>query len=196
MASACFEPLKILLCLHVVFYVFYGLFLLSFQLLSSCLSDFIKYNSVGSGKRSKKSVCTWLEVLRPATDKHPIESNSVKLHTSCTHMLLFTYGYHFVNKLILLIVGCDCFIEINMSKKELFRFNIKPDSNCVSDSIYHTFIECQFAKSFTQYVLQWFNVNNSSNFNLNAEDILFGLFSASNTLTKKLNYAIIFITVR
>ena len=36
--------------------------------------------------------------------------------------------------------------------------NIKPDSNCVycgeSDSIDHTFIECQFTKSFTQEVLQ------------------------------------------
>ena len=37
--------------------------------------------------------------------------------------------------------------------------------NCVycweSDSIDHTFIDCQFTKSFTQEVLQWFNVNNS-----------------------------------
>ena len=70
-----------------------------------------------------------------------------------------------------------------------------------SDSIDHTFIECQFTKSFTQEVLQWLNVNNSSNFILNAEDVLFGLSSASDTLTKKLNYilvsscAIIFINV-
>ena len=73
--------------------------------------------------------------------------------------------------------------------------NIKPDSNCVycgeSDSIDHTFIECQLTKSFTQEVLQWFNVNNSSNFILNAEDVLFGLSSASDTLTKKLNYTLL-----
>ena len=40
-------------------------------------------------------------------------------------------------------------------------------------------------KTFTQEVLQWFNVNNSSNFILNAEDVLFDLSSASDTLTKK-----------
>ena len=62
-----------------------------------------------------------------------------------------------------------------------------------SDSIDHTFIECQFTKSFTQEVLQWFNVNNSSNFILNAEDVLFGLSSASDTLTKKLNYTLLFL---
>ena len=75
--------------------------------------------------------------------------------------------------------------RVVVTKKELFRFNIKPDSNCVycgeSDPIDHTFIECQFTKSFTQKVLQWFNVNNSSNFILNAEDVLFGLSSASDT---------------
>ena len=86
--------------------------------------------------------------------------------------------------------------RVVVTKKELFRFNIKPDSNCVycgeTDSIDHTFIECQLTKSFTQDVLQWFNVNNNSNFILNAEDFLFGLFSASSTLTKKLNYTLLF----
>ena len=47
---------------------------------------------------------------------------------------------------------------------------------CVN-SIDDTFIECQFTKAFTQEVLQWLHVNNSSNFILNAEDFLFGLFS-------------------
>jgi len=87
--------------------------------------------------------------------------------------------------------------RVVVTKKELFRFNIKPDSNWVyygeSDSIDHTFIECQFTKSFTQEVLQWFNVNNSSNLILNDEDVLFGFFSASNTRTKKLNYTLLFL---
>ena len=58
--------------------------------------------------------------------------------------------------------------RIVVTKKKLFWFNIKPDSNCVfcggKDFVDYTFIECQFTKSFTQEVLQWFNVNNSSNF--------------------------------
>ena len=87
--------------------------------------------------------------------------------------------------------------RVVVTKKELFQFNIKPDSNCIycgeSDSIDHTFIECQFTKSFTQGVSQWFNVNNSSNFILNAEDVLFGLSSASGTLSKLLNYTLLFL---
>ena len=46
-----------------------------------------------------------------------------------------------------------------------------------SDSIDHTFLECQCTKSFTQDGLQWFNVENNFNFNfnLNTEDFRFGL---------------------
>ena len=76
-----------------------------------------------------------------------------------------------------------------MTKKELFRFNIKSDSNCVYcgdlDSIDYTFSECQFTKSFNQEVLQWFNTENDSEFNLNTEDLLFGIFTSSSTLIKK-----------
>ena len=84
-----------------------------------------------------------------------------------------------------------------VTKKELFRFNIKPDSNCIYcgdlDSIDHTFSECQFTKSFTQEVLQWFNTENDSKFNLNTEDLLFGIFPSSITLIKKLNYTLLFL---
>ena len=86
-----------------------------------------------------------------------------------------------------------------VTKKDLFRFNIKPDGNCVycgeSDSIDHTFIECQFTKFFTQEVLQWFSGNNSCNFILNTEDVLFGLLSASNILTNKLNYTLFLLAL-
>ena len=87
--------------------------------------------------------------------------------------------------------------RIVVTKKELFRFNIKPDSNCIYcgdlDSIDHTFSECQFTKSFTQEVLQWFNTENDSEFNLNTEDLLFGIFPSSSTLIKKLNYTLLFL---
>ena len=89
--------------------------------------------------------------------------------------------------------------RIVVTKKELLRFNIKPDSNCIYcgdlDSIDHTFSECQFTKSFTKEVLQWFNTENDSEFNLNTEDLLFGIY-----LDKKIElgtlssfYGIIFI---
>jgi len=53
------------------------------------------------------------------------------------------------------------------------------------DSIDYTFSECQSTKSFTQEVLQWFNTENNSEFNLNIEDLLFGTFPSSSTLIKK-----------
>ena len=84
-----------------------------------------------------------------------------------------------------------------MTKKELSRFNIKFDSNCIycgdEDSVDQTFLECQFTKSFTQEVLQWFNADNNSNFNLNTEDFRFGLSSVLSILTKKLNYTLLFL---
>jgi len=84
--------------------------------------------------------------------------------------------------------------SIVVTKKELFRFNIKSDSNCIyyrePDSIDHTFLECQFTKSSTQEVLQWLNADNS-NFNFNTEDFLFGLCSVLSVLTKKLNYTLL-----
>ena len=87
--------------------------------------------------------------------------------------------------------------RIVVTKKELFRFNIKADSNCIYcgdlDSIDHTFSECQFTKSFTQEVLQWFNTENNSKFNPNTEDLLFGIFPGSSTLLKKLNYTLLFL---
>ena len=88
-------------------------------------------------------------------------------------------------------------LRIVVTKKELFRFNIKSDSNCIYcedlDSIDHTFSECQFTKSFTQDVLQWFNTENNSKFNPNTEDLLFGIFPSSSTLLKKLNYTLLLL---
>ena len=50
---------------------------------------------------------------------------------------------------------------IIVTKKELCRFGIKQDSDCLycgkEDSIEHTFINCQFSKAFQRRVIQWFN---------------------------------------
>ena len=48
-----------------------------------------------------------------------------------------------------------------VTQKELFRFGIKADDECVyygnRYSIRHSFIECMFTRMFTQKVLNWFD---------------------------------------
>ena len=103
---------------------------------------------------------------------------------TCRENRLREYNFKFIHRIV-------------VTKKVLFRFNIKSDSNCIycgkPDSIDHTFLECQFTKSLTQDVLQWFNVDNNFYFNLNTEDFLFGVSSVLSTLTKKLNYTLLFL---
>ena len=162
---------------------------------SFCLAENVNINLL----KAKSKDFYWLIIHRRYNDQHSgprrwnrtiteDKTNWKKIFRSvrkvCKENKLREFHFKFIHRVV-------------VTKKELFRFNIKPDSNCVycgeSDSIDHTFIECQFTKSFTQEVLQWFNVNNSSNFILNAEDVLFGLSSASDTLTKKLNYTLLFL---
>ena len=87
--------------------------------------------------------------------------------------------------------------RIIVTRKELFRFKIKEDGDCIYcgevDSIDHSFISCQFTVSFAQKVLQWFNTTHNSAFNLNTEEFLFGLPNVSDVLQKKLNYMLLFL---
>ena len=87
-----------------------------------------------------------------------------------------------------------CLYRIVVAKKKLFLFNIKPDSNCVfcggKDFVDYTFIECQFTKSFTQELLQWFNVNNSSNFILMLK--MFSLAFSLHQTHWQINWIILF----
>ena len=60
--------------------------------------------------------------------------------------------------------------RVVVTRKELSRFNIKPDSNCVycgeSDSIHHTFNECQFFlnRTLKQRTYRYLTTNNTLNF--------------------------------
>ena len=51
--------------------------------------------------------------------------------------------------------------RILVTKKELFRFGIKTDNECLycgeSDSNDHTFINCEFSKHFMKNIILWFN---------------------------------------
>ena len=62
-----------------------------------------------------------------------------------------------------------------------------------ADSIVHSFINCQFTRSFYQKVLQWFNTTHNSTFSLTTEEFLFGIPTTFTTLRKNINYTVMFL---
>ena len=86
-----------------------------------------------------------------------------------------------------------------VTKKELFRFAIKADDECLycgdKDSIEHSFIECMFTKLFTQKVLNWFDQANACQISPTTEETLFGITTSSHdtTLIRKFNYTTLFM---
>ena len=86
-----------------------------------------------------------------------------------------------------------------VTKKELFRFGIKTDDECLycgdKDSIEHSFIECAFTKLFTQNVLNWFNRVNECQISPTTEETLFGITASSldSTIIRKFNYTALFM---
>ena len=90
--------------------------------------------------------------------------------------------------------------RVVVTKKELFRFGIKQDNDCLfcgeEDSIDHTFINCQFTKSFRESVFRWFNSKNNSNLLPSLKESLFGLsenLPNNSRLSAKLNYTLLFM---
>ena len=77
------------------------------------------------------------------------------------------------------------------------HYGIKNDEECLycgqSDSIEHTFIECNFTKTFVNKVLQWFYSTNACRIIPTTDEILFGVFSNSHfkKITGKFNYTIL-----
>ena len=96
--------------------------------------------------------------------------------------------------------------RIVVTKKELCRYGIKDDSECLycgeQDSIEHTFSDCLVTKDFLSKVVQWFNNCNQSSFKPSNQEYLFGIFSnpANKELLKYLTtpcflLAILFIQI-
>ena len=87
--------------------------------------------------------------------------------------------------------------RIVVTKKELFRFKLKEDGDCIycggADSIDHSFIDCVFTKSFSKKVLQWFNAVDASSFSPGVKELLFGLVNKSDVLARKLSYTLLFM---
>ena len=86
-----------------------------------------------------------------------------------------------------------------VTKKELFRFGIKTDDECLycgdKDSVEHSFIECAFTKLFTQNVLDWFNQVNECQISPTTEEILFGITVSplDTAIIRKFNYTALFM---
>ena len=90
--------------------------------------------------------------------------------------------------------------RIVVTRKKLFKFRIKPNSDCIycgeEDSIEHTFKDCSFTKSFIEKTLEWFNNTNKCNFTPSEKDILFGIFinnTKTGELVRRLNYTFLFM---
>ena len=76
------------------------------------------------------------------------------------------------------------FQQIVETRKELKRYGIKSESDCfycgLSDSIDHTFLECQFTCDFfPRQLMVWFNATNNTSFNPELNGIVVRLFKQS-----------------
>ena len=90
-------------------------------------------------------------------------------------------------------------LRIVITKKELFRYGIKQDSDCLfcdeEDSIDYTFINCQFTQSYRESVFRWFNSMNNSKCLPSLRESLFGLsenLPDNIHLAAKLNHTVIY----
>ena len=89
--------------------------------------------------------------------------------------------------------------RIVVTKKELHRYGIKTDDECLycgeKDSIDHAFLNCRFVKNSVHNVIGWFNAANNSQFAPTIEEKLFGIISGpyEKGLLRKFNYTILFM---
>ena len=87
--------------------------------------------------------------------------------------------------------------RIIVTKKELLRFGVKTDGDCLycgeQDSTDHTFLECLFTANFIKVCLNWFNDINSTHFNPSTKELLFGTRNNSSALEKLFNYTLLFM---
>lgn len=73
--------------------------------------------------------------------------------------------------------------RIIITRKELFKFGIKTDDECLycgnKDSIEHTFIDSPSTESFAKKVIQWFNEANCCQISPTTKELLFGVIPGS-----------------
>lgn len=141
--------------------------------------DFYKLLNNKTHRGSHTGVTRWSKSISLKEDAWPSIFKSVK--NVCKESKLREFHFKFLHRIV-------------VTKRELFKFGIKNDDECLycgqNDSIDHTFIECSFTKSFVSNVLQWFNTTNACQITPTTEEMLFGMFSNSYDykITKKFNY--------
>ena len=91
--------------------------------------------------------------------------------------------------------GKEIFIHrIVTTKKELCRYRISTNSECIycgePDSINHTFIDCEFTKTFACKVINWFNTQHGLNFQPDTKEMLLATFKHPTYMkpVRKFNY--------
>ena len=124
----------------------------------------------------------WVAIVKFNDQQWNNTYNSIR--KICKENILKEYHFKFIHRIII-------------TKKELHRFGIKADDNCLycdeHDSIDHTFLDCPFTKCFVKTCLNWFNDANESQFNPTTKELLFGIPNPSSFLLKKLNYTFLFM---
>ena len=119
-------------------------------------------------------------------DEDKWEKIFTSLKTVCRETKLKEFQYKLIHRIV-------------VTKKELYRYGIKEDDECIycgeKDSINHTFRDCHFVKIFIQRVINWFNIENKINFNPSSEERLFGILSDlhDKVLVRKFNYTMLFM---
>ena len=119
-------------------------------------------------------------------DEDKWEKIFTSLKTVCRETKLKEFQYKLIHRIV-------------VTKKELYRYRIKEDDECIycgeKDSINHTFRDCHFVKIFIQRVINWFNIENKINFNPSSEERLFGILSDlhEKVLVRKFNYTMLFM---
>ena len=131
--------------------------------------------------KTRDFYCLLIRKIHTVSQTGPMKWDSVttlddnaweKIFTSLKNICKETKLKEFQFKLIHRIV---------VTKKELHRYGIKADDECLycgeKDSIEHTFLNCQFVKIFVNSVIDWFNAANNSKFAPTIEEKLFGIIS-------------------
>ena len=106
------------------------------------------------------------------------------LKNVCKEIKLKEFHFKFIHRII-------------VTKREVFKFGIKKDDECIycgeNDSIDHTFIECSFTKAFSKDVCK--GLTQQTRVRSPQQKMLFGVISDSydRKITKKFNYTTLFM---
>ena len=110
----------------------------------------------------------WNKIV--TVDKESWQSVFASVRTPSKDMKLREFHFKFLHR-------------TTVTKKELFRFGLKADCECLycgePDSIDHTFVHCQFSQHFIKNIVQWFNETNKTNFNPGQREILLSINASS-----------------